>query len=110
MGCINLSEFMPLLSQLGYLDGEHYLSVPTECAPEFGDRWPTVDSLSERIIWLRNNKERATEIAHNAWRFTLRQHTYYNRILQIATDLENQSLITMAADRVSGILEENDLV
>ena len=98
MGCINISEYSPLLTQLGYLEHEHYLPVATEFAPEFGDRWPTVESLAESITWLRSNKNRAQEIADNAWRVTLLHHTYYNRIYRIFSDLGLDDLAERAEE------------
>lgn len=109
MGCINLSEYCPLLPQLGYLEHEHYLPVPTEFAPEYGDRWPTVETLAENIIWLRNNEKDAREIAENAWRLTLSRHTYYNRLKIIFSDLGMNRLVEQAEEIHFTLLKENGL-
>lgn len=109
MGCINLSEYCPLLPQLGYLEHEHYLPVPTEFAPEFGDHWPAAATLAENITWLRDNKEQAKEIADNAWQFTFRRHTYYNRLKVIFSDLGMGKLVEQAEEVHFTLLKENGL-
>lgn len=109
MGCINLSEYCPLLPQLGYLEHEHYLPIPTEFAPEYGDRWPTAETLAENIRWLRSNQNRAREMADNAWRVTFRRNLYYNRIYRIFSDLGMNKLAEQTEEIHDTLLKENGL-
>lgn len=109
MGCINISDGCPLFHHMGYFPWEHYVPVTTEIVPEFGDNWPTTETLAKNITWLRTNQSRTREIADNAWRITLCQDTYYHRLQIIAEDLNSPELVMAAKRKIEITLAENKL-
>lgn len=110
MGCINISGWSRLFSQLGYKPWVHYVPIETP----IGNEWPVLDTLSYYVRYLKGGyKEEEVGIANNARKHTLQNHTYLHRIRQIFSalgHLDNTRLIEKTDDAIEVMIKEAELV
>lgn len=77
MRMVPILNRIPGLSALGFEEGRHYLG------------FSSMDEAVKKVLWAKNNKELAQQIATNAYQFVhWNQMTYDNRVKQILEEYE----------------------
>lgn len=106
MGCINISSHTPPLDWLGYKPWIHYISVPaieTDDGP-----WPDSSEAIKIMLEIKKYPTFFRQIANEARKYTVANHTYYNRAKQIGSDLGIIDLIRSSEIAIENALADNE--